>query len=70
MPASSARLDTRIASAEPVWPGPEPTATYVELRDACARHGHALSQRMHEADSWIASTALWPGVPLVAHDSG
>jgi predicted nucleic acid-binding protein len=63
------RLDTRIASAEIVWPGPELTATYVELRDACARRGHALSQRVHEADRWIASTALWLGVPLVAHDS-
>lgn len=63
------RLDTRIASAEIVWPGPELTATYVELRDACARRGHALSQRVHEADRWIASTALWLGVPLVAHDN-
>jgi predicted nucleic acid-binding protein len=59
----------RIASAEIVWPGPELTGTYVELRDACARRGHALSQRVHEADRWIASTALWLGVPLVAHDS-
>jgi hypothetical protein len=24
---------------------------------------------VHEADRWIASTALWLGVPLVAHDS-
>jgi predicted nucleic acid-binding protein len=63
------RLDTRIASAEIVWPGPELTATYVELRDACARRGHALSQPVHEADRWIASTAPWLGVPLVAHDS-
>jgi predicted nucleic acid-binding protein len=63
------RLDTRIASAETVWPGPELTATYVELRDACVRRGHALSQRVHEADRWVASTALWLGVPLVAHDS-
>jgi tRNA(fMet)-specific endonuclease VapC len=63
------RLDARIASVETVWPGPELTASYVELRDACARRGHALSQRVHEADRWIASTALWLGVPLVAHDS-
>ena len=63
------RLDARIASVETVWPGPELTASYVELRDACARRGHALSQRVNEADRWIASTALWLGVPLVAHDS-
>lgn len=63
------RLDARIASAEIVWPGPGLAATYVELRDGCARRGHALSQRIHEADRWIAATALWLGVPLVAHDS-
>lgn len=62
------RLDARIASAEIVWPGPDLTVSYVELRDACARRGHALSQRVHEADRWVASTALWLGVPLVAHD--
>jgi predicted nucleic acid-binding protein len=42
--------------------------TVAELRYG-ARRGHALSQRVHEADRWIASTALWLGVPLVAHDS-
>jgi hypothetical protein len=39
--------------------------TVAELRYG-ARRGHALSQRVHEADRWVASTALWLGVPLVA----
>ena len=31
--------------------------------------GHALAQRPHDADCWIAATAVRLGVPLVSHDS-
>jgi tRNA(fMet)-specific endonuclease VapC len=62
------RLDDRIASAEIVWPGPDLAAAYVDLRVACAAQGHALGERIHEADRWIAATAVWLGVPLVTHD--
>jgi predicted nucleic acid-binding protein len=62
------RLNEEIASAETVWPDSDLTDAYVELRHACARRGNALSQRIHEADRWIAATALWLSVPLVAHD--
>jgi predicted nucleic acid-binding protein len=30
--------------------------------------GHALGQREHDADRWIAATALRLGIPLVSHD--
>ncbi len=30
--------------------------------------GHALSQREHNADRWIAATALRLGIPLVSND--
>jgi predicted nucleic acid-binding protein len=62
------RLEDRIASAEIVWPGPDLAAAYVDLRVACAVQGHALGERIHEADRWIAATAVWLGVPLVTHD--
>jgi predicted nucleic acid-binding protein len=61
-------LDARIADAEIVWPGPDLTSTYVNLRAQCASRGHGLSQRVHEADRWVAATALWLGAPLVTHD--
>jgi predicted nucleic acid-binding protein len=30
--------------------------------------GHALSQREHDADRWIAATAIRLGIPLVSND--
>ena len=38
------------------------------LRFDCERIGHALGQRDHDADRWIAATALRLGVPLVSND--
>ena len=62
------RLDARIGSAEIVWPGPSLVSAYVELRYRCAGIGHGLSHNDHEADRWIAASALWLGVPVVSHD--
>jgi predicted nucleic acid-binding protein len=31
--------------------------------------GHALHQRGHNTDLWIAAAAIHWGVPLVAHDA-
>ena len=62
------RLDARIGSAEIIWPGPRLLSAYVELRYECARIGHGLSHNDHEADRWIAASALWLGVPVVSHD--
>lgn len=42
--------------------------TYARLRAQCERIGHALSQREHDADRWVASTAVRLGVPLVSND--
>ncbi len=62
------RAQAHIARAEVVWPGPALLEAYVELRVECERAGHALAQREHDADRWIAATALHLGVPLVSHD--
>src|SRR3954453_12492037 len=38
------------------------------LRWSCERLGHPLGQKVHEADRWIAATALRLGVELVSQD--
>ena len=62
------KLEARIASAETVHTGPELVLTYARLRAQCERIGHALSQREHNADRWVAATAIRLGVPLVSND--
>ena len=39
------------------------------LRDRCERAGLALGQRIHEADRWVAATALHLGGELVSDDA-
>jgi tRNA(fMet)-specific endonuclease VapC len=62
------KLDVRIAAAETVHTGPDLVATYARLRVDCERIGHALAQRQHDADRWVAATALRLGIPLVSND--
>lgn len=62
------KLEARINAAETVHTGPELIAAYALLRADCTRTGHALAQRDHDADRWIAATALRLGVPLVSDD--
>jgi len=67
-PRRMQELEVRIARAETVHTGPELIETYARLRTDCERIGHALAQREHNADRWVAATALRLGIPLVAHD--
>lgn len=53
------KLEQRLAAVEVVWPGPELVEEYVELRSRCVGAGHGLGQKSHEADRWIAATAIW-----------
>jgi predicted nucleic acid-binding protein len=62
------RLDARIGSAQIIWPGPDLVSAYVELRHECASIGHGLSHHDHEADRWIAASALLLRVAVVSHD--
>jgi predicted nucleic acid-binding protein len=62
------RTEQRLAQARIVWPGAELVEVYADLRSGCVRVGHGLGQKEHEADRWVAATALWLGIPLVAHD--
>lgn len=61
-------LQARIVAAETVHTGPELVLIYARLRVDCERIGHALAQREHNADRWIAATALRLGIPLVSND--
>lgn len=63
------RLETELTKVETIWPAPRLAAVYVSLRTWCVRTGHGLGQKEHEADRWIAATAMWLDVPLVAHDA-
>ncbi len=40
-----------------------------ELRATAARAGHGLVHKIHEADRWVAATALVLGLELVAGDT-
>jgi predicted nucleic acid-binding protein len=62
------RMEAALGRIEIVYPGPDLIRIYAELRVACQRAGHALSQRDHDADRWIAATAIRLGIPLVSND--
>ncbi len=62
------RLEARIDEAETVHSGPHLVLIYARLRVECERIGHGLHQREHDADRWIAATAMRLGIPLVSND--
>lgn len=62
------KLEARINEADIVHSGPELVLVYAKLRVDCERIGHALHQRDHDADRWVAATALRLGIPLVSND--
>jgi predicted nucleic acid-binding protein len=62
------KLDAKIHRVEVVHTGPELVLVYAQLRADCEAAGHALAQREHNADRWIAATALRLGIPLVSND--
>lgn len=62
------RLDAKIHRVEVVHSGPELVSVYAQLRADCEAAGHALAQKAHTADRWIAATAIRLGLPLVSND--
>jgi tRNA(fMet)-specific endonuclease VapC len=63
------RLEDRVSRARTVWATPDLVRTYARLRVWCVKNGHGLGQKDHEADRWVAATAIHLAVPLVAHDA-
>lgn len=39
------------------------------MRDQCERRGLALGQKVHEANRWIAATAVYLAAELVSDDA-
>lgn len=62
------KLEAKLAQVEIVHTGPDLIAVYARLRAAYEAAGHALAQKEHTADRWIAATAVRLGVPLVSND--
>lgn len=62
------QMESRLAAAEVVDSGPELIETYVQLRVTCHRAGHPLAQKIHDADRWVAATAMRLDLPLIAND--
>ncbi len=63
------KLEAKIQQVEVVHTGIELVAIYAKLRAECEAAGHALGQKEHTADRWIASVAIRLGVPLVSNDA-
>lgn len=62
------RMEAALAEIEIVHSGEELIQVYAELRATCARIGHALHQREHNGDRWIAATAIRLGIPVASND--
>lgn len=44
-------------------------AVCADLRARCEATGHGLGQKVHEADRWIAATAIRLGLALISDDA-
>lgn len=62
------RLERRIAEFAVVQPDDQMITACAELRMRCRQAGHALGDKVHDGDRWIAATAIRLEIPLVSHD--
>lgn len=62
------KLDRELAGFEPARPDDIATTVYAQLKHTCRRGGHALWEKQHDGDRWIAALAVRLGIPLVSHD--
>jgi tRNA(fMet)-specific endonuclease VapC len=62
-------LERDLARLVTVQPDDRLMLICAELRAICERAGHGLGQKIHEADRWIAATAIRLGVELVSDDA-
>ena len=62
-------LERTMSRLVVVQPDDKLMTVCAELRDRCERGGDALGQKVHEADRWIAASALRLEVELVSDDS-
>lgn len=62
------RLERSLADFDVIQTGEPLINRCAELRSWASREGHGLAQKIHEADRWVAATALALGLELVAGD--
>ncbi len=66
-PARTERMETWFREvAAIVMPDNDLVTLCASLRDTCRRNGHALSDKIHDSDRWIASTAIRYKIPRSA----
>jgi predicted nucleic acid-binding protein len=62
------RLERRIAELTVVQPDDNMITACANLRVRCKQIGHALGDKLHDGDRWIAAAAIRLDVPLASHD--
>lgn len=62
------RLERRLAELTVVQPDDDMMTVCAQLRLDCQRVGHALSDKIHDGDRWIAAAARRLDLPLVSDD--
>jgi tRNA(fMet)-specific endonuclease VapC len=62
-------LERSLSQVVVVQPDDELIRACASLRAECERGGHPLGQKVHEADRWIAASALRLGLEVVSDDT-
>ena len=62
------QLEPRLAQLTVLQPDDQMVLIFAQPRANCARAGHALGDKLHDGDRWIAAAAIRLGLPLVSHD--
>lgn len=63
------RMERNLSNLASVETDDELATACAELRHQCVRAGHALGNKIHDGDRWIAAAAIRLSVPLVSHDA-
>ena len=64
----TAVLERLVANTQVSPPLPEVIDACVDVRTWCVNNGHGLGAKDHEAERWVAATALAGGLPLATDD--
>lgn len=67
-PKRTAALESAIKRAAVLPVDDDLTKVWAQLKASCKASGHALGDKIHDGDRWIASTAVHLGLPLATND--
>jgi len=62
-------LEEKFRNVQVVMPDSDLVETCARLRVSCERRGHALHGKIHDADRWVAATAIRYSIALVSDDA-